>query len=74
MASLYEELDAIEHLNTLSGDAYFAEAKRLGFVVTEKGLFADPDHHARKRYSIEDMKTILEEQARRHGHVLDLDS
>lgn len=69
-----EELDTIQHLNTLSGDEYVAEAERLGYVVTDKGLFLNPDHPRLGTYSIEEGKELLERLARRHGHSLDLDA
>jgi len=69
-----EELDAIQHLNTLAGDEYIAEAERLGFVVTEKGLYLNPDHPNLRHYSLQEGKELLERMATRHGHVLDLDT
>ena len=67
-----EELDKTQHLNSLRGDEYEAEAKRQGFVITDKGLYADPNHPARRHRSIEESTALLEALARRHGHDLDL--
>lgn len=62
-----ERLDAIEHLNSLRGDAYIAEAQRLGFVVTEKGLFVNPDHPGLEARSVDECVEKIKRQFAKHG-------
>lgn len=62
-----EELDKAEYLNSLRGDEYEAEAKRQGFVITDKGLYADPNHPARRFHSPEDAAELIKAQAHRGG-------
>lgn len=73
MERIDETLAKYEHLNTLNGDDYKAEAERLGFVVTEKGLFADPNHPASQPRTLDEFKEFIEDHARRHDYELDLE-
>jgi len=60
-------LDEIEHLQTLRGAAYVAEAERLGFVVTERGLYANPDHSANAPHDLSEGVEMIRRQFARHG-------
>jgi len=62
-----DELDAIEHLGSLSGDEYVAEAERLGFVVTERGLYLNPDHPGLNARSVDECVDLIRQQLARHG-------
>ena len=68
-----EELDEIEHLNSLTGDEYVAEAQRLGFVVTEKGLFFNPDHPTATSRPASEWEELVKRQFERHGRTWEPD-
>lgn len=67
MDRIDERLDQIEHLHTLSGDEYVAEAERLGFVVTERGVYLNPHHEANDPQSLDDGIEMIRRQFERHG-------
>ena len=62
-----ERLDDIEHLQTLSGDEYVAEAERLGFVVTERGVYLNPHHRANEPHDLDEGVEMIRRQFARHG-------
>lgn len=68
-----KRLDEIEHLHTLSGDEYVEEAQRLGLVVTERGIYADPNHPAREYLTADQNLELITRLFRRHGHEFQLD-
>lgn len=67
MDPIDERLNEIEHLQTLSGQEYVAEAERLGFVVTERGVYLNPHHPANEPQSLDDGIEMIRRQFERHG-------
>jgi|GEM_PF-3556768 len=62
-----ERLDEIQHLHTLRGAEYVAEAERLGFVVTERGVYLNPHHAKNESHSTDDGIEMIRRQFERHG-------
>ncbi len=60
-------LDETDRLEGLSGEEFVAEAARLGLVVNEKGVYADPHHPAREFLSEEETGELLRRRFERHG-------
>ncbi len=68
MDKIEKTLDNIQHLNSLTGDEYVVEAARLGFVVTEKGTYLNPDHPDLDFLSAADNLEMITRLFERHGH------
>lgn len=60
-------IDDTQRLNELTGDEFALAAARLGLVVTERGVFADPDHAARTFVSVDEAEDQLKDLFARHG-------
>ena len=67
MDRIDERIAAIEHLQTLSGDEYAAEAARLGFVVNERGVYLNPHHPANEPQDLDEGIEMIRRQFERHG-------